>query len=125
MKLTELLIDAEDAILQAPMIEMANLFPTDTGLQYAIWFGEVDGQHGPRVKVSNIRGKFAASDNFVISVTREPKILTPKSVKINIDDQTDITDWIKLNYDDLMKMWKVYETGDGSLVPIIQDLKKL
>lgn len=125
MIVTELLLDAEDIILQAPMNEMANLFPTDTGLQYAIWFGEVGGQHSPRIKVSNIRGKFAAHDNFVISVTHEPKILTPKSVKIDVDDQTDIIDWVKLNYDDLMKMWKVYETGDGSLVPIIQDLKKL
>ena len=87
MKLFEL---TEDAILAAPMNEMANFYPQETGLGVVIWFGEVGGQHGPRIKVSNIAGKFAINDNFVISVSRNPQVLTPKSMKLKENQLADI-----------------------------------
>ena len=125
MQLFELLPDDEQAILLAPMVEMANLFPDETGLPVIIWFGEVGGQHGPRIKVSNVRGKFAAHDNFVMSVDKEPRIVTSKNVKLKKNEVDDIIDWIKLNYDDLMLMWKMYETGSGKPAEIILGLKKI
>lgn len=125
MKLNELTLDDQDQLLQAPMNEMANLYPMKTGLPVVLWFGEVGGQHGPRIKVSNIRGKFAAHDTFVISVTHEPKVLTPKSASLDLDVQTDIIDWIKLNYDILMEMWKLHETGDGDLETLLAKLQKI
>lgn len=125
MKLDQLFLSEEDLILEAPMNEMANLFPDETGLDRIIWFGEVGGQHGPRIKVSNIKGKFSQSDNFVISVDKNPKVLTPKSMKIKSSELEDLFDWVKLNYDDLMKMWKMYETGTGSPNQILLSLKKI
>jgi hypothetical protein len=125
MKLSSLLDPKEKAILEAQMTEMANLYPASTGLSYAVWFGEVGGQHGPRIKVSNVKGKFDQNDNFVISVEKEPKLLTPSSMRIKRSELEDLFDWVKLNYDDLMEMWKIYETGDGRPEEIILGLKKI
>lgn len=115
----------EQEILTSPMNEMANLFPEETGLDKIIWFGEVGGQHGPRIKVSNLKGKFAIHDNFVISVSKTPKVLTPSSVKIKQDEIEDLQDWIILNYDKLMKMWDMYEKGIGNPNTIISTLEKI
>ena len=124
MKLREIITD-EKMILQSPMCEMANLFPQSTGLKYAIWFGEVGGQHGPRIKVSNIKGKFSQTDNFVISVDKKPKLLTPSSMKIKKNDLDDLYDWVLINYDILMMMWDIYESGNGDLVPLLASLRKI
>ena len=107
------------------MNEMANLYPTKTGLSVVLWFGEVGGQHGPRIKVSNVPGKFALNDNFVISVIKEPIVLTPRSMKLSEDKLNDVLDWIKLNYDTLMQMWKLHESGDGELEPLLKKLNKI
>ena len=124
MLLSELM-DRELSILNAPMNEMANLYPTLTGLPVVIWFGEVGGQHGPRVKVSNVPGRFDASNCFVVSVAREPEVLTPKSVKIKAAKIEDVTDWIKINYDELMELWKIHESGDGDSTEVLSRLKKI
>ena len=117
------LLEAE--ILNAPMVEMANLFPAETGLQRVIWFGEVGGQHGPRIKVSNTPGQFDLHNNFVVSVSHNPYVLTPRSMKISSSDLQDVLDWVILNYDDLMKLWKIYESGNGSTIEILSALQKV
>lgn len=38
------------------MLEVANLPSRATGVGYVMYFGEVGGQHGPRIKVSNTPG---------------------------------------------------------------------
>jgi hypothetical protein len=124
MKLTELFND-EQLILNAPMNEMANLYPMTTGLPVVIWFGEVGGQHGPRVKVSNVPGRFDASNCFVVSVAREPEVLTPKSVKIKVAKIEDVIDWIKINYEDLMELWKIHENGNGDSNEVLNRLQKI
>lgn len=124
MLLKELMMSEED-ILGAPMNEMANLYPTKTGLPCVVWFGEVGGQHGPRLKVSNVPGKFAHDNNFVVSVMKEPKVLTPKSAELSTSKIEDVLDWIKMNYDELMELWKIHETGDGDADEVLSRLKKL
>ena len=124
MKISQIL-DEETLILEAPMNEMANLFPENTGLERIIWFGEVGGQHGPRIKVSNVKGKFALNDNFVISVEKNPRVLTPRSMKIKQSELDDLFDWVKINYSDLMEMWRMYESGNGNPLKIANDLKKI
>lgn len=116
---------SEEQILSAPMNEMANLYPVKTGLAVVCWFGEVGGQHGPRLKVSNVPGKFDSSNCFLMSVSRDPQVLTPKSAKISTVKISDVEDWIKLNYDDLMELWSIHETGDGDVEPILARLKKI
>jgi hypothetical protein len=106
------------------MMEMANLTPDETGIPYVIWVGEVDGQHGPRIKVSNIKGKMS-DDCFVISVSKTPTVLTPKSCKLAQSEVADILDWVMLNYDTLMQLWQVYETGTGFSAPLLQQLQKI
>lgn len=115
----------EEQILSAPMMEMANMPPSNTGLGYVIWLGKVGGQHGPRIKVSNTKGRFNEQSNFVISVSREPQVLTPSSRKIKMSELEDILDWVKLNYDLLMKLWQIYETGEGDAFAILNDLQKI
>jgi hypothetical protein len=124
MKLNEL-FDAEAQILAAPMNEMANLYPTKTGLPVVVWFGEVGGQHGPRIKVSNIAGKFASHSCFVVNVAKEPEVLTPKSAELSTAKIEEVFDWVKLNYDELMELWKIHETGDGDADEVLSRLKKI
>lgn len=108
MKIVDLLCE-EYKLVNATLHEMANLYPVDTGVKYPMWFGEVGGQHGPRIKVSNIVRKFDSSDNFVVSVSQTPRLLTPRFCKITSAELEDVFDWIKLNYDILMRMWDIHE----------------
>ena len=106
MKLIELTLNQDP-----PLMEMANLFKSDTGLDYPIWIGRVGGQHGPRVKVSNVLGKWRMNDNFVVSVSKNPRLLTKDTCKLTNTDLQRIYHWIKLNYDDLMLLWWIFERG--------------
>ena len=117
-------LEVEKAILEAFTMQMATMQPKETGLPVAIWFGEVGGTHGPRIKVSNIKGKFAANDCFVMSVSREPAVLTPKNAKLKLHEVELIKDWIKLNYEDLMQAWYNAE-HEESYLQILIDLKKI
>lgn len=110
MKLIELTY-----IQDPPLVEMANLFKKDTGLDYPIWIGTVGGQHRPRVKVSNIKGKWSENSNFVISVSRTPEILTPESCKIDNKEVNKVLIWIITNFDDLMTLWWMFEHGAATV----------
>lgn len=125
MKLYELASDDQDRLLATPMNEMANLYPTETGLPVVVWFGEVGGQHGPRIKVSNTPGRFNLQSNFVLSVAKNPDVMTPKSVAMKPSDLENVKDWVKLNYDVLMKLWKIHESGDGNAIEELANLQKI
>ncbi|MEM2159584.1 MAG: hypothetical protein QXN55_01365 [Candidatus Nitrosotenuis sp.] len=114
MKLFELIKDKW--LASRPFHEMANISPTSTGLPTVICFGEVGGQHEPRIKVSNNKGKFTVSYCFVVSVDKEPRVLTKTTAKLPKSDQDNIIDWIKLNYDNLMLLWQIHETGDAIIL---------
>jgi hypothetical protein len=124
MKVSDLFM-TEEAILRAPMHEMANFYPRQTGMSLVLWLGEVGGQHGPRIKVSNTPGKFNKHDNFVVTVSKNPYVKTPKSVKVSQDQVNDVIDWIKLNHDILMNLWNMHETGDGDAASEELKLRKL
>ena len=124
MLLDEIMM-TEEQILASPMLEMANLAPGSTGLPTVVWMGKIGGMHDPRIKVSNKKGGFAEDDNFVINVDKEPRVLTPKSVKLKSSEVNEIEDWIKLNYDALMVLWKHFESGEGDTVELLSKLKKL
>lgn len=101
-----------------PMFEMANLMPRSTGVGYVMHFGEVGGQHGPRIKVSNTPGKFNTGSNFSLSVSKEPEVMTPPgSVGISQGELNKIVYWMQINYDDLMLLWEIHETGDDIVLP--------
>lgn len=119
------LIIEERLVIESFLDEMANWSPGDTGLPFVVWMGEVGGQHGPRLKVCNVPGKMRANDCFVVSVSKDPQILTPKSCKVKQAHRDDLTDWVVLNYDVLMELWRAYESGDGSMVAIQTKLRKI
>jgi hypothetical protein len=120
MKLSELSDKQEEHL----MFEMANLYPQKTGLSVVMYFGEVGGQHGPRLKVSNTPGKFNTSDNFVVSVSENPEVKAGKE-KISQAALSQIFEWVKLNYTELMELWKIHETGDGDVDSVLAKLKKV
>lgn len=107
MKLQELFVQID----HFPLVEMANLRSDETGLVHVIWIGRIGGQHGPRIKVSNVKGKWRENDNFVLSVDeKEPQLKSNKDdVKIDKFDLEQIKKWIVLNYDDLMLLWYMFE----------------
>lgn len=115
----------ENLILESFLDEMANLTHDDTGLEHTIWLGAVKGHHGPRIKVSNNYGRMNSNDCFVVTISKVPVVETPNSCKLKQYQVDDIIDWIKLNYDVLMKLWNVYETGTGSSVELMNQLKKI
>lgn len=125
MKLTEPQA-SENWILAQPINEMAGLPPKNTGLNVFLWIGKVGGQHGPRIKVSNKKGAFADDDDcFVISVGTPPEVLTPKAMRLKLDELEEVIDWVALNHDELMALYKMYETGDGDVIELLSALKKL
>jgi hypothetical protein len=124
MLIEEIELEVEKSIIEAFTMQMANLAPSRTGLPVVIWFGEVGGQHGPRIKVSNVKGKFAANDCFVMSVSRDPAVLTPKNAKLKSSEIEEIKDWVMLNYEGLMQAWYQAEHGEDPL-EILLNLKKI
>ena len=126
MKYSDITTQTEQQILAEAinMVEMANLFPQQTGLPVVVWFGEVGGQHGPRIKVSNVKGKMT-HDCFVVSVSKQPVVLTPRSCKLSQSTIEDVFDWVVLNYDTLMQLWNVHESGDGDSMSLLAQLKRI
>jgi hypothetical protein len=60
-----------------------------------------------------------------MSVSKTPQVLTPKSCKLDQREIDDISDWIQLNYEKLMGLWDVFETGNGSAAKLITSLSKI
>lgn len=115
----------EEQILASPMNDMINMSSVNTGLPVVIWIGEITGHDGPSLKASNTRGKFNFYDNFVITVDQDPQVITPRSVKLKSDEVEDIKNWIKLNYETLMLLWKHFETNEGDFIELLSKLNKL
>lgn len=91
------------------MTEMSNLNKDRTGIDYPIWIGNNIGSHGPRIKVSNIRGKMNDSDVFAIQFSKSGELEittdTKSKRKISNKDLKKIYQWIRLNLETLMSMW--------------------
>ena len=102
------LCEQECVLTESEVYEMASIQPEDSGLKQLIFVSTKDyvgSSHWARIKVSNVYGTFSKEDNFVVSVDKNPKILAGKS-KYTKDQLNDIFDWVKLNYEVLMKYWK-------------------
>jgi len=120
------LLDEELKIVCGFLDEVARFSRPETGLDYVVWMGEVGGQHGPRIKVSNNKGKMTANDSFVVSVSKNPVVLTPRTCKLSASTVDDILDWIKINYEILMEMWEVFEgRKEEPIAMLIGRLRKI
>lgn len=124
MKLNELQT-SEEWLLAQPINEMAGLPPKNTGLDVFLWIGKIGGQHGPRIKVSNKIGRFAEDDCFVVSVGKPAEVMTPKSMRLKPEELERVLDWVTLNHDELMALYRMYESGDGDVIELLSALKKI
>jgi hypothetical protein len=73
----------------------------------------VGGRHGPRIKVSNIPGKFSPIDNFLVTISTEPQVIGKP--KFNESTVNDICDWVLLNKEPLLKFWNDEYDSDSQL----------
>jgi hypothetical protein len=99
---------------------MANLGPKRTGLDnLVVWASKKEPRHACRIKVSNIRGKYSATDNFSIRL-HDGKIDGTR--KVSDSELSDVQKWIALNREAILKFWEddEYDAGD-----FIEDLKKI
>jgi hypothetical protein len=95
------------------VMEMANMQPEDTGLKSIVHIMTKGGaKHGPRIKVSNVAGRFAHDDNFTITVEQTPRIVGKSKLKKSHVD--DILDWINLNDEHLHNIWHNGDTMRAS-----------
>ena len=98
----ELLAVGEDDI-----VEMANLFTEETGVEGVIFVSTEMASHGPRVKYSRKVGRHQPS--FSVSISREPRILARSSDiadHVLAEAAPRVIQWVKLNRDALLNFWQ-------------------
>lgn len=126
MQLTQLIFDTTDEIFinEAQVFEMARVKPKDSGIPWIIFISSKDyvkQKHWARIKISNVKGTFSENDNFVVSISQQPKVLAGKA-KMKQTELDDIFDWVVLNYDVLIKYWNEQFDSDAELY---QQLRKI
>ena len=88
-----------------PIEEMTAVAPRHSGLNVHVWISAKGrAKHGPRIKISNTLGRFDSDDNFSMTVSHNPQIVTGQA-KVKQDHLETIKDWIILNHDHLHKIW--------------------
>jgi hypothetical protein len=90
-----------------------------------VWVSPGEGiQHGPRMKISNIRGKFSNSDNFSMSIANDPAVVEGKPKIFSSEELQAITDLILLNKDLLSRYWKSDTMDSPALLREFQRLTR-
>jgi hypothetical protein len=88
---------------------MSNLTGEDTGLDNIVVWVSTKGEanHGPRIKVSNIRGKMPTNrgDMFSVSISTIPKLVSGTPKDFSNKEKVRICRWILLNKQVLLDYW--------------------
>ena len=95
--------------------EMANIGPKRHGIENVyIFVGKTNKQHGLRVKVSKVPGKYDHDDNFVIQMPSLDYDTTQVPRWIKHTTMKKILEWIKLNQELLSdyEYGKIWDTDD-------------
>lgn len=92
-----------------PEYSMSNMKSERTGLpgQIYIWIStKGSAQHGPRIKVSKIRGKFAPSnkDTFSVTISAHPKVVAG-TCEFDTDELRSIYMYVLVNRAVLTEFW--------------------
>lgn len=103
---------------------MANVPPEDTGLPagVVVFVSPQQGQHGPRIKVSNTPGRMVPTDTFSVTIEDHPQVVG--QAKFPASTVAKIGEWVVLNKEVLMRYWNTastnYKTKD-----MLNDLRPL
>lgn len=97
---------------QTVICEMTNLYKEETGLPMVVWI-DLDGDerkpghNTPRLKIQgDKKDKFVQRESAVVSISMDPKVLEGlKNIKHSSKDMNKLFEWIKLNFETLMKQW--------------------
>lgn len=91
------------------LYEFANIGSRRTGIKkvhvHVYSQGDKELAHSPRIKVSNVYGKFRTDDCFTVSIVTK-KVMEGK-VKIKVEEFAEVLNWIDLNKELLIEYWKV------------------
>lgn len=116
-----------DVLFLEHLLEMANVPTKYTGLQPTLMVSSKyahdgkESKHGPRIKVSNIHGKYSPEDNFSLTVEDEPRVIG--RCKLKSEHLEDAKDWIRLNKEHLHKVWHTGHDMDPQ--ELIDGFKKI
>lgn len=124
MRLAEIIFYENEILIEDALFEMARIKPADSGLPWIIFISSKDytkQQYWARIKISNIKGAFSPNDNFLVSISKQPKILAGNA-KMKQDELNDIFDWVILNYETLIKYWNEQYDSDSDMY---KELKRL
>lgn len=127
MKIAELLEGKqppERELLGAQSHEIETFPPPVTGLQSPVWLCEIYDFNEPYLKVSNKTNDIALRDNFIITMSRTPKLVTPNAKSPQIE-LAPIFHWIKLNYKVLRKFWVSHLKGYGHTLALYDRIKSI
>jgi hypothetical protein len=91
---------------EEPLFEMANLPPSDTGIDGGFVFISTEmASHGPRVKFFLKLGK--AQKSFSVSIEENPKVLVSSlPEKVVKEKSPQVIEWVRLNHQALAKFWQ-------------------
>ena|ERR1700737_4649248 len=118
-------IEAAQRLEQHELFAMSGLRADKTGLPNSIyiWFSTDMGMsHGPRIKVSNTRGKYNKTDNFSMSISDNPIVVAGTAKDFKPYELVAIGKWILLNKDLLIKFWYSEDMDDDDVKPYLKKI---
>jgi hypothetical protein len=105
MKLTTILARTQLTVIA----EMANIPSDVSGIgsvyMYASTKDVAHGRHGPRIKISNVPGRFDPNNCFVMTIDKFAPAAIAGPPKLPQSILNDIEDWVRQNYEVLMSYW--------------------
>ena len=109
------------------LMDIAILPPSATGIPYPLWVGPITDTNGNTevcVRVSNTPGRFDVDSHYVVLIN-PIRIITPQWVNMSDSDTYNVIKTIELNLQVIESFWLIYITGEGSVIPIYESIKKV
>ena len=101
MKAKKIGSDSAEALENEDLFEMANLFPSTTGLPMTVWVSpRGNARHDARVKVNMTHGnQMNATNTAVVGLRPAPHVIAGR---LSADDERAVFEWASLNLDALI-----------------------
>ncbi|MBV9687058.1 MAG: hypothetical protein JO096_07580 [Alphaproteobacteria bacterium] len=97
--------EGETTDLVDELFEMANLYPSTTGLPMTVWVSpRGNARHDVRVKVNMTHGnQMSIANTAVVSVRPAPRVIAGR---LSPDDERVVFQWVALNTAALIEYWE-------------------